>query len=123
MMQLRKHPAINPGHRFNPASVARQEFLRYRNTVVVRDQRGSVDTQVPPHGLHKVGLFHKRVAIWVWFVAAAVAKKVKSRDAITGPREFRYHVCPVERRRRKAMKKGYRLSRGGAISVRAQLVC
>jgi hypothetical protein len=36
-MQIREHSPIEPGHRFNPAGVARQQFLCYRNAVVMCD--------------------------------------------------------------------------------------
>src|SRR5271156_1533252 len=36
-MQIREHPPIEPGHRLNPGSVTRQEFLCYRNTVIMCD--------------------------------------------------------------------------------------
>jgi hypothetical protein len=88
-MQIREHAPIEPRHRLNPASVARQQFLRYRDAVVMRHQPRAVDTQVAPDGLHKGGLLHERVAIRVRFVAAAVAQKVQGRHAITGNRERR----------------------------------
>src|SRR5580693_6645694 len=36
-MQIREDTPIEPGHRLNPARIATQEFLSYRNAVVMCD--------------------------------------------------------------------------------------
>src|SRR5271156_3395465 len=121
-MQIRKHSAIEPSHRFDAIGLAGQQFLRYRDAVVMGDQGRAVDTQVAPQGPHEVGLLDERVAIRIGFVAAAVAQKIQGRHAIAGARQVRHDACPVERRRGKAVEQGYRLAADGAILAHKQRV-
>src|SRR5271163_3563663 len=121
-MQIREHSAIEPSHRFDAIGLAGQQFLRYRDTVVMGDQGRAVDTQVAPQGPHEIGLLDERVAIRIGFVAAAVAQKIQGRHAIAGARQVRHDAGPVERRRGKAVEQGYRLAADGAIPAHKQLV-
>src|SRR5271170_5166164 len=121
-MQIREHSAIEPSHRFDAIRLAGQQFLRYRDTVVMGDQGRAVDTQVAPQGPHEIGLLDERVAIRIGFVAAAVAQKIQRRHAMAGARQVRHDACPVERRRGKAVEQSYRLAADGAILAYKQLV-
>jgi hypothetical protein len=62
-VQIGKDTAIEPGDRLDATTVATQEFLCDGCAVVMCDQRGAVDTQIRLHGLHKIRLFHKRIAM------------------------------------------------------------
>src|ERR1700744_4266 len=47
-MQIGEHSAMEPSHRFDAIGLAGQQFLRYRDTVVMGDPGRPVDTQVAP---------------------------------------------------------------------------